>query len=189
MQERLDKALHLVRRVSMSPGSRDRESGEYDTLAPTELMRFCNTARMAGVSIVLMAAGAVVLLTPASIPDVHLKVRRFSLQVQHTVWGFRNVTTTEIWSSQKKQSPLYANNDGQFCDVQDMPYSIYVGAALGGLGFTLILLNIVWWRCTLRPVRSKPADTSHQILMAPRQTPTNSYPFRSDRLWEKILPS
>ena len=60
---------------------------------------------------------------------------------------------------------------------QDMPYCLYIGAGLGGLAFLLIALNVIWWKCALRPIHTKKTP-----LYFPRQptvqTITNSYPFR-----------
>ena len=74
MQERLDKAIHIVSRASLAPVERDRESSDYDSGDQSELMRLCNTKRIAGLCIVLLAAGAVLLLMPANIRYVPLKV-------------------------------------------------------------------------------------------------------------------
>ena len=74
MQERLDKAIYKVRRASLAPVERDRESSDYDSGDQSELMRLCNTKRIAGVSIVLLGAGAVLVLIPANIRYAPLKV-------------------------------------------------------------------------------------------------------------------
>ena len=74
MQERIDKAIYMVRRASLAPVERERESSDYDSGNQSELMRLCNTKRIAGVCIVLLGAGAVLVLIPANIRYAPLKV-------------------------------------------------------------------------------------------------------------------
>ena len=81
MQGKIDKALYMVRRASQAPIIRDRESYDHDSTAPTELMRLCNTKRIALASMLLLSAGAIVLLMPSNIRYVPLKVMLFTPNV------------------------------------------------------------------------------------------------------------
>ena len=67
-----------------------------------------------------------------------------------------------------------------------MPYCLYIGAGLGGLAFLLIALNVIWWKCALRPIHTKKTPL-HFPRQSTVQTITNSYPFRYFELDRSIV--